>query len=122
MSKRVVEVPANISPEERAQFILVAETFGFNLKFKYSKYLEATTECLFCRKKSIQYFRLLEDVDGNWFKDAEIAITEVPGNVKIQEKDYTVFRCTNCRSFLEEKSKEELVDLCLNMYRRIVEL
>jgi hypothetical protein len=111
-----------ISEEER----ILLEQLGLIKKKKTPavatefKLIMGTSTCKLCGTVTTQLIKMMK-VNDCWIKKEEIPLEQIDPALPYEEYETEVRMCWNCRNVFMEKSKEELVEIIINLFNPVME-
>jgi hypothetical protein len=85
------------------------------------KIIHGISTCKLCKTKTTQLIKMAKEKDC-WVKQEEVPLLEESDkNLPYEEYETEVRLCWNCKNVFMEKSKEELVEIIINLFNPVME-
>lgn len=114
----------NLSEEERALLVSLGLMKPKKEKQeipKEFKIIQGISTCKLCKTKTTQLIKMAKEKDC-WVKQEEVPLLEESDkNLPYEEYETEVRLCWNCKNVFMEKSKEELVEIIINLFNPVQE-
>ena len=114
----------NLSEEERALLVSLGLMKPKKEKQeipKEFKIIQGISTCKLCKTKTTQLIKMAKEKDC-WVKQEEVPLLEESDkNLPYEKYETEVRLCWNCKNVFMEKSKEELVEIIINLFNPVQE-